>query len=557
MSSSDQQYDQPYPYRPRPGSEPYGYEPGYEPEPGGRQAPGGQDGHGGYGAPGEPRAPRGSEAPDGQVHQTWQGETWDTAYQPVVPAPGAPADPYAPGSQDPYASYGSSAPADPYGSYAPQGSHGSRSPQEVPGTQGSYGSGDSYGSENSHDSFDSHDSHDSHGSYGPAGGPAPGQPHAGQPGQSHAGPAYAPYESYESYAGQSYDIPGAYQDAPRGHEQGPGQGPGPLPPEAPGTGQDAPTALLRPVSDGPGPAGAPGSLAGGPGDPATALLRPVGDGPGGPGRPAGTPVTASAPPTAAEKARAEGRPIIVEPGLQPAALTAVLGALLAGGAALGPYGLLLPLVLLQAVTAAGWFRLNGMWPARQGIALAFLGGLVADAALLVAGEEHAPAALLGTLGVWVLLVLVLQLRSRAGADERLYGLMVTLVSSALAIVAAGYLASVLAAPGGTGTATGAAVLTGGLAVAAAILFRALPLPGALSVAVALAAAAGAGFALGGATGLGSGGALLGLGTGVCALVGHRAASYDYPSRFVHLTAGVALPLAVAAPAVCLLGRALG
>ncbi|WP_344962481.1 hypothetical protein [Streptomyces thioluteus] len=34
------------------------------------------------------------------------------------------------------------------------------------------------------------------------------------------------------------------------------------------------------------------------------------------------------------------------------------------------------------VTAAGWFRLNGMWPARQGIALAFLGGLAADAGLL-------------------------------------------------------------------------------------------------------------------------------------------------------------------------------
>lgn len=75
--------------------------------------------------------------------------------------------------------------------------------------------------------------------------------------------------------------------------------------------------------------------------------------------------------------------------MQPAALTAVLGLLIAGGAALGPYGLLLPLVLLQALTAAGWFRLNGMWPARQGIALAFAGGLVADGALLAAGRENA------------------------------------------------------------------------------------------------------------------------------------------------------------------------
>jgi hypothetical protein len=34
------------------------------------------------------------------------------------------------------------------------------------------------------------------------------------------------------------------------------------------------------------------------------------------------------------------------------------------------------------------------------------------------------------------------------------------------------------------------------------------------------------------------------------------ASYDFPSRFVHLTAGVALPLAAAAPAVYPLARAL-
>ncbi|CAM5358331.1 hypothetical protein SBADM41S_03813 [Streptomyces badius] len=34
------------------------------------------------------------------------------------------------------------------------------------------------------------------------------------------------------------------------------------------------------------------------------------------------------------------------------------------------------------------------------------------------------------------------------------------------------------------------------------------------------------------------------------------ASYDYPSRFVHMTAGVALPLTLAAPAVYVVGRAL-
>ncbi|MFD3531819.1 hypothetical protein [Streptomyces sp. NPDC058664] len=249
--------------------------------------------------------------------------------------------------------------------------------------------------------------------------------------------------------------------------------------------------------------------------------------------------------TDAQRARAEGRSPVIEPGMRPAALTAVLGLLLAGGAALGTYGLLVPLVLLQGLTAAGWFRLNGMWPARQGIALAFAGGLAADAALLATGKEHAAAAILGTLGVWVLLCLVLQLRSHADPDERMYGLMATVASAALTVIATGHLG-----------AASDAVVVGGIAVAATVLARALPLPGPVSLVVALLASAGAGIAAGGLTGLGASGALLGLGAGVCALVGLRVASYDYPSRFVHMTAGVALPLTAAAPAVYLLGRAL-
>jgi len=250
--------------------------------------------------------------------------------------------------------------------------------------------------------------------------------------------------------------------------------------------------------------------------------------------------------TDAQRARLEGRSPIIEPGIQPAALTALLGLLLSGTAAVGSYALLVPLVVLQAVTAAGWFRLNGMWPARQGIALAFLGALVADAALLAAGRENAPAAILGTLGVWVLLSLVMQLRSHADPDERMYGLMATVASAALAIVATGHLA-----------ADPDAVTVGAAAVAVAVLARALPLPTPASVIVSLLAAAGAGIAVGGMTGIGPKGALLGAGAAVCALIGHRVASYDYPSRFVHFTAGVALPLAAAAPAVYVLGRAIG
>ncbi|MFE7117864.1 hypothetical protein ACFU99_20850, partial [Streptomyces sp. NPDC057654] len=97
-----------------------------------------------------------------------------------------------------------------------------------------------------------------------------------------------------------------------------------------------------------------------------------------------------APMTAAEKARAEGRPQILAPGLQPAAITAVLAVLLAVAAPLPQAVLAVPVVLLQAVTAAGWFRLNGMWPARQGIALAFLAGLVADIGLLATDADQAP-----------------------------------------------------------------------------------------------------------------------------------------------------------------------
>ncbi|MET9699827.1 hypothetical protein ABZY31_23280 [Streptomyces sp. NPDC006529] len=246
------------------------------------------------------------------------------------------------------------------------------------------------------------------------------------------------------------------------------------------------------------------------------------------------------------QARAEGRSPIIDPGPQAAVLTAALGLLLAGAAAVGRFGLVVPLVALQALTAAGWFRLNGMWPARQGIALAFAGALAADAAVLALGRPDGPGAIIGTLGAWVLLTLVLQLRSHADPDERMYGLMASVASAALAIVCAGYLA-----------ADPAAVSVGAAAVAVAVFARALPLPATPSVVVSLVAAAGAGIAVGGLTAIGAGGALLGLAAGACALVGLRVAAYDYPSKFVHMTAGVALPLAAAAPAVYLIGRVVG
>ncbi|MFF5922899.1 hypothetical protein ACFY8C_31980 [Streptomyces flavochromogenes] len=348
---------------------------------------------------------------------------------------------------------------------------------------------------------------------------------AAQAQQAYQQQQHQPQQPYEAYASsqasyESYGTPAAYYGEPQQQAQ--------------------PQHQPQPVAaaPAPGPAPAPVPVA----EPVAA--PPASSGEAGPGWSSPT-TSGNTRITDAQRARAEGRSPIIEPGMQPAALTAVLGLLLAGGAALGTYGLLVPLVLLQGLTAAGWFRLNGMWPARQGIALAFAGGLAADAALLVTGRENAAAAIFGTLGVWVLLCLVLQLRSHADPDERMYGLMATIASAALAVVATGHLG-----------ADPDAVVVGGVAVAAAVLARALPLPGPVSLIAALAASAGAGIAAGGLTDLGSSGALLGLGAGVCALVGLRVASYDYPSRFVHMTAGVALPLTAAAPAVYLLGRAL-
>ncbi|GAB2794517.1 hypothetical protein GCM10027073_28360 [Streptomyces chlorus] len=301
----------------------------------------------------------------------------------------------------------------------------------------------------------------------------------------------------------------------------------------PGTNPGAAAGAMPPLaSAAPAPPAAP-----------SASAAPASDAPDGPGYGPAT-LAGNTRVADAQRARAEGRSPIIEPGMQPAALTALLGLLLAGGAALGTYALLVPLVALQGLTAAGWFRLNGMWPARQGIALGFLGALVADVALLA--SDRSPSALLGTLGVWMLLSLVLQLRSHADPDERMYGLTATVTAAALAIVASGYLAA------------GAdAVTVGGIGVAAAVVARALPLPTPASVVAALLVAAGAGALAGGMTGVGASGALIGAGAAVCALIGHRAASYDYPSRFVHFTAGVALPLAAAAPAVYVLGRVAG
>ncbi|WP_037883848.1 MULTISPECIES: hypothetical protein [unclassified Streptomyces] len=498
--------------------------------------------------------------------QTWQSDTWDTSYQPVHPPLGAvpgqpvapeswfrdeaPAAPAAPGPW-PDGGYPASAPTpDPYQQpVAPESWYRdevqAQAPAPAPVQDWPQGAETAYVP------------------------PYPGPEHDRQQPQPQPQPQpqqqVAPEGWFRDEVQAQAPAPAPVQDWPQGAETAyPPPYPGPehgtqQPQQSPPVEEtaylppvvDAPvaeqTAYLPPVVDAP----AAEQTAYLPPQPAAAA--PGEDAAEVPGEP--QEITSWSPPTLAgntlravdpAQARAEGRSPIIDPGPQSAILTAVLGLLLAVAAALGQYALLLPLIALQGLTAAGWFRLNGMWPARQGIALAFLGAVAADVAVLAVDPSYGPGAIVGTLGAWVLLTLVLQLRSHADPDERMYGLMASVASAALAIICAGYLA-----------ADSAAATVGAAAVAVAVFARALPLPTAPSVGVSLAAAAGAGIAVGGMTSVGTGGALLGLVAGVCALVGLRVAAYDYPSKFVHMTAGVALPLAAAAPAVYLIGRVVG
>ncbi|MFB7467577.1 hypothetical protein ACFCZ1_29485 [Streptomyces sp. NPDC056224] len=452
--------------------------------------------------------------------QTWQSDTWDTGYQPVPPPGGVPGQPFAPEGWFRDEAAPAPAPAQEWAAETaylpPYADPAQPQPQQPVAPEGWYRE------------------------EAPAPAPAPARPQAPAPAQDWSRePAAAQTAYLPPYPGPAaaeetaylppYPDPAQQQQQPQQLQQATPEGwfrdevPAPAP--APHWSPEAPV-----------PASAPASAS----VPVPVLPETPEEEPEySPPTLAGNTVRAVDP----AQARAEGRSPIIDPGPQSAILTAALGVLLAVAAALGQYALLLPLVALQGLTAAGWFRLNGMWPARQGIALAFAGAVVADVAVLAVDGVNGPGAIIGTLGAWVLLTLVLQLRSHADPDERMYGLMASVASAALAIICAGYLA-----------ADAAAVTVGAAAVAVAVFARALPLPTPASVGVSLAAAGGAGIAVGGLTDIGVGGALLGLAAGVCALIGLRVAAYDYPSKFVHMTAGVALPLAAAAPAVYLIGR---
>jgi hypothetical protein len=244
-------------------------------------------------------------------------------------------------------------------------------------------------------------------------------------------------------------------------------------------------------------------------------------------------------------------PIWHPPGLVPALLTTGVAVVLSVSALAGGGAAVAGVLLLQVLTAAGWFRLHGMWPARQGIALAVAAGGGADAAVLLAGDD-ALAILPGVLAAVLAVALLQQLVRRDGRPELMPALTVTASAALLTVLDVMF---VLAARvEGPGVRDGALVVLGAAAVAAAVLPASLPLPGPVGTVIGLAAAAGVGAAAGSALHLQSTAVVLGIGAGTMGLLGRRAAGYDHPSRFVHMTAGVALPLAVAAPAVYLLGR---
>lgn len=244
-------------------------------------------------------------------------------------------------------------------------------------------------------------------------------------------------------------------------------------------------------------------------------------------------------------------PIWHPPGLVPAALTGGLAVLLAVTALAGGPVAAGGVFVLQLLTAAGWFRLHGMWPARQGIAIGVLAGIAADVAVL-AGGGHAVRVLPGVLAGVLALALVQQLVRRDGRPELLPALTVT--ASAGLLTALDVLYVVAADLDGPGVRDGAAVVVAVAAVAVAVLAAALPVPGVAGHVLGLALAAGVGVVVSSAVGLGNSGVVLGAGAGLLGLMGRRTAGYDHPSRFVHMTAGVALPLALAAPAAYLLGR---
>ncbi|MGV9269311.1 hypothetical protein ACWDRR_32130 [Kitasatospora sp. NPDC003701] len=385
--------------------------------------------------------------------------------------------------------------------------------------------------------------------YAPGTGQAPGHP----ANQQH--PQHQQHQQHQSYGQPSY---GQQHAQPYGQPPMDDAATTLLPPVPPM--DDAATTLLPPVvvsgamptapparRPAPAPAANPAPAPQPVFDPPTMTLkRPTAPAaPGGPTgrRRAGAPQGGVPAQPAPAAAPVPGAPVrtgspIIDPGLQPALITAGAAALLAGGAALGQPALALVVALLQVLTAAGWFRLNGMWPARQGIALAALAGLTADAAVLLADSDGGTAAVVGTLGGFFLLVLVLQTFRPSDPKERFYAL--TVLGSATVVTV---LCTALLLADWVPAAVGA--------VALATVLAAAPLPGPkqLGPVLGLLAAVVFGLVVGAPLALG---VLAGLG----ALVGRRVAGYDFPSRFVHMTAGVALPLAVASPLIWIATRLL-
>ncbi|WP_406283952.1 hypothetical protein [Embleya sp. NBC_00896] len=397
-----------------------------------------------------------------------------------------------------------------------------------------------------------------------------GQPveHYGQPVEGYGGYAepaqYAQPAEYGAYGYQQESYPQTYAEpvveppvAGYGHQDSTSVLPAITEPGPGGYGYDGATSLLPAIVDTgveADPAGA--EPYGYPDEPADAYDPDfdLGHGHESADEPAYVPAQRApvSAPREPREPRAARTPIWDPPGLLPALCTVGLAAVLAVTAIAGKPALVLGVAFLQVVTAAGWFRLNGMWPARQGIALVVLASFATDVAVFAKGEQGL-ASVPAVLAVTLLVLLALQARSGARPGELLPALTVTTSAALISAFDVAYL--VAGDLEGGPMDPGAAVVPAVLAAGVATLVRAVPLPAILGPIAAwllgTAAGAAAGVALGGDAPYAG---LLGAGAAVLGLLGGRVAGYDHPSRFVHFTAGVSLPLALAAPAAYLLGR---
>lgn len=239
--------------------------------------------------------------------------------------------------------------------------------------------------------------------------------------------------------------------------------------------------------------------------------------------------------------------------MSPALLTTGYAVLLLVAVQIGRPALAVVVALLQLVLAWGWSHLLALPPDR-GRSIVILGtGLAADAAvLLLDDDEPSVGPLAGVIGLAVVASVARELFRRDGRPRLTPSLATTTLGAVVAALAAGWLASRAAvAP----TTVALVVLS---ATVLAVMLTATPLPRTL---VSMSAAA-VGAGLGAAAGVAEldvavtrlGGAVLGLGAALVAVIAATFVRGTRPPRAAAMSAGAILPLCFAGAAAYVLGR---